>query len=145
MYSSYKLFQRSWEGYFGIYFPNCTSTGEINTKIKLEWAQKQFITQVHTLLYFLHDITNPYMMIKMTIFRHRPHVSLAQFLFCWWCHNRLLMMSQWPDNCDTITWIVISNSLDIDFIDGDIHGRSCKNTKYWFLENNTACKELILL
>ena len=26
-----------------------------------------------------------------------------------------------------ITWIVISNSLDIDFIHGDIHGRSCKN------------------
>ena len=36
------------------------------------------------------------------------------------------MTSQWPDNCDAITWIVISNSLDIDFIHGDIHGRSCK-------------------
>ena len=31
------------------------------------------------------------------------------------------MTSQWPDNCDAITWIVISNSLDIDFIHGDIH------------------------
>ena len=25
-----------------------------------------------------------------------------------------------------ITWIVISNSLDIDFIHGDIHGQLCK-------------------
>ena len=53
-------------------------------------------------------------------------VALARFSFCWWRHNRLLMTSQWPDNCDAITWIVISNSLDIDFIHGDIHGRSCK-------------------
>ena len=39
-------------------------------------------------------------------------------------HNRLLMTSQWPDNCDAITWIVITNSLDIVFIHGDIHDRS---------------------
>ena len=38
------------------------------------------------------------------------------------------MTSQWPDNCDDNTWQVISNSLDIDFIHGDIHGRSCKNS-----------------
>ena len=25
---------------------------------------------------------------------------------------------------------MVSNSLDIDFIRGDIHGRSCKNTAY---------------
>ena len=35
---------------------------------------------------------------------------------CWWR----------PDNCDMITWIVISNSLDIVFIQGNIHDRSCK-------------------
>ena len=64
-------------------------------------------------------------MIKTTIFSHRLYVSLARFLFCWWRHNRLLMMSQWPDNCDSITWILISNLLDIDFI----HGRSCKKVK----------------
>ena len=66
------------------------------------------------------------MTIKRTSFTHRPRVSLARFSFCWWRHNRLLMTSQWPDNCDAIMWIVISNSLDIDFIHGDIHGRSCK-------------------
>ena len=37
------------------------------------------------------------------------------------------MTSQWPDNCNANTWQVISNSLDIDFIHGDIHGRPCKN------------------
>ena len=36
------------------------------------------------------------------------------------------MTSQWPYKCDVITWIVIFHSSDIDFIHGDIHGRSCK-------------------
>ena len=59
--------------------------------------------------------------------------------FCCWRHNRLLMTSQWPDNYDAITWIVISNSLDIDFIHGDIHDRSCKKKTFLYLcvENNT--------
>ena len=130
MYSSDEPFQRSREGYFGVYFPSCEATREINTKITLEWVQKRFVTRVYTLFYFLHDITNPQMTIKTTSFTHRPRVSLARFSFCWWRHNRLLMTSQWPDNCDAITWIVLSNSLDIDFIHGDIHGRSCKKFKW---------------
>ena len=40
----------------------------------------------------------------------------------------LLMTSQWH-NCDTITWIMISNSLETDIIHGDIHGRSCKKIR----------------
>ena len=59
--------------------------------------------------------------------------SLARFSFCWWRHNRLLMTSQWPDNCDAITWIVISYLLDIDFIHGEIHDRSCKKTIYPYI------------
>ena len=66
------------------------------------------------------------MTLKTRIYTHYPRVSLARFTFCWWRHNRLAMTSQWPDNCDANTWQVISNSLDIDFIHGDIHGRSCK-------------------
>ena len=62
----------------------------------------------------------------MKIFTSRSRGSLAQSTFCWWRHNRVLMTSQWPDNCDAITWKVTSNSLDIDFINSDIHGRSCK-------------------
>ena len=30
-------------GYFGVYFPSCEATREINTKITLEWAQKRFV------------------------------------------------------------------------------------------------------
>ena len=40
------------------------------------------------------------------------------------------MTSKWPDNFDAITWIVISNSLDIGLINGDIHGRSYKKKKH---------------
>ena len=32
MYSSDELFQRSGEGYFGVYFLSCEATREINTK-----------------------------------------------------------------------------------------------------------------
>ena len=64
---------------------------------------------------------------KMTSFTHRPRVSLAWCSFCWWRHNRLLMTSQRQDNCYAITWTVISNSLDIDIIHDDLHGRSCLN------------------
>ena len=59
------------------------------------------------------------------ILSYRLRVSLAQLAFCWWRHNRLLMTSQWADNCDAVTWIMISYSLNTDFIHGDIHGRSC--------------------
>ena len=65
---------------------------------------------------------------KTTIFTHGPRVSNARFSFCCWRHNRLLMTSQWPDNFDAITWIMISNLLDIDLSHGDIHGRSCKKS-----------------
>ena len=130
MCSSDESFQRSREGYFGVYFPSCEATREINIQITLEWAQKRFVTRVHALFYFLHDKMNPEMTIKTTSFTHRPRVSLARCSFCWRRHNRLLMTSQWPDNCDAILWIVISYSLDIDFIHGDILGRSCKKSQY---------------
>ena len=42
MCSSEELFQRSQEGYFGVYFPSCEAMREINTKITLKWMQKQF-------------------------------------------------------------------------------------------------------
>ena len=34
--------------YFGVYFPRCCANWEINTKITLSWAHKQFSTRVHT-------------------------------------------------------------------------------------------------
>ena len=87
--------QRSWEDYFGVYvyFPSCEATKEINTKITLEWVQKQFVTRVHTSLYFLHEQTMRQMPLKATTFTQRPRASLAGFTFRWWRHNRLLMTS----------------------------------------------------
>ena len=122
MYSSDKLFQHSWDGYFGDYFQSCETTREINTKITLEWAQKQFVTRAYIILF----LTQHNESINDNKNDNPPRASLARFTFYWWRRNRLLMTSQWPDNCDAIKWIVISNSLDIDFIHGDIHGRSCK-------------------
>ena len=130
MYSRDELFKRSRECYFGVNIPGCEATRGINTKITLEWAQKQLVTRVHTLFYFLHDIKNPYVMIKTTICTQLPCVILAQFSFCWWRRNQLPMTLQWPDNCDAITWIVISSSIDVGFIHGDIHGRLRKQSPY---------------
>ena len=42
------------------------------------------------------------------------------------CFHLMTSSCNWPDNCDAITWKVISNTLDINFIDGIIHGRLCK-------------------
>ena len=39
--------------------PPWEAAREINAKIALEWAQKQFVARVYTLFYFLHDLTNP--------------------------------------------------------------------------------------
>ena len=36
---------------FCVFFPRCRVTREINTKITLSWAHKQFATRVHTLFY----------------------------------------------------------------------------------------------
>ena len=121
MFSSDELFQSSREGYFGVY-----NKHQNNTRVSAETVR-------HESTYIILFLTRQNESInddKTTIFTHRYHVSLTQFSFCWWRHNRLSMTSQWPDNCDAITWIAISNSLDIDFIHGDIHGRSCKNGEY---------------
>ena len=74
------------------------------------------------------------MMLRIRIFTHYPvSHSLAlcsadDVTIDWrWRH------AQWSDNCDANTWQVISNSLDIDFIHGDIDCQSCK--KLWILHS----------
>ena len=42
-----------------------------NSKITLEWVHKQLDMTVHTLLYFWHDIMDPYTMIK----RQSSHIN----------------------------------------------------------------------
>ena len=55
MYSRDKLFMHSLECYFGVYFPCCCATQEINTKITPLWAHKQFVTWLHTSFYIHFD------------------------------------------------------------------------------------------
>ena len=52
------------------------------------------------------------------------------------------MTSQLRYNCDVSTWNVISNSLDIDFVQGDIHDRSCEkpwSDLYCYRRKLTIC------
>ena len=114
MYSSDELFQRSrvlfwcWKYIYNKH--------QINIQVSAETVRHES-TYIISFLTRHNEILND---DKTTMFTHRPRVSLAQSLFCWWRHNRLLMTAQWPDNCDAITWIVICDSLDIDFIHCDI-------------------------
>ena len=78
------------------------------------------------IILFLTWYTTQSMTMKSVIVIHCLHFPLPLFMFCWWHHNRLLMMSQLPDICDATTWQVISNSLDINFIHGIFHSQSCK-------------------
>ena len=50
MYYRDELFQHSPECCFGVYFPCSFATREVNTKITLSWALKQFVTRTHTLV-----------------------------------------------------------------------------------------------
>ena len=62
--------------------------------------------------YELHRCNNN---SKLSTPSRNPNSCISIFCICWWRHNRLLMTSQWPDSCDAITSIMISNSLDIIF------------------------------
>ena len=123
-------------GLFWCLFPELRSNEgnkyQNNTRVSAETVRHES-TYIISFLTRHNESINEY---KTTRFTHRPRVSLARFSFCWWRHHRLLMTSQWPDNCDAITWIMISNSLDIDYIHGDIHGQSCKNETLWHEQND---------
>ena len=97
MCSSGELFMHSREVYF-VYSLSGAATRE-NTKLKPDWARKQFVARVHILS------------IKTTIFTHRPRVTC-----CRWRHTQLLMTPHRPDNCDASMWKAVFNSLHIDFI-----------------------------
>ena len=118
-------------GLFCCLFPDLLSKEgnkhQTNTRVSAETVRYE---STYIIFNFLHDKTDPKMMIKTTIFTHHPRVSLARFSFSCWRHNRMLMRSLWPDSCDAITWIMISSSLDIDFIHGDIPRRPCKNKHF---------------
>ena len=75
MYSRGELFMHSREGYFGVYFPSYAATREINTKITLE-----FVKRVHTLFYFLHDITNSLMALKRGSSHMSPWLTRSHYV-----------------------------------------------------------------
>ena len=88
---------------------------------------------LHALFYFLHDMTSH----QITVEKQFLHIAMLLHLDC----LRSMMTSQlivqcwrrchkWPDNCDARRWKVISNSLDNDFIQGNIHDRSFKRRRY---------------
>ena len=114
-------------GLFWCLFPELRSnegnTHQNNTRVSAETVRHEstyiilFLTRHNE---FINDGKN------VDLYTSSPCFTRS-FSFCWWRHNRLAMTSQWPDNCDANTWQVISNSLHIDFIHDDIHGRSCKN------------------
>ena len=118
------------ERLFGCLFPELRSNEgnkyQNNTRVGTETVRHEstyiilFLTRHNE---HINDDKNNYLYTSSPCLTHSGFV-------CWWRHDWLLMTSQWPNNCDSITWIVISNSLDIDFIHGDIHGdihgRPCK-------------------
>ena len=87
MCSRNELFLRLLECYFGVYFPRCFTTREINTKITLSWALKQFVTRVHTLFY----IYPPIMVVAQTTITSRQIASY------WWNDNGVLLWIIWEN------------------------------------------------
>ena len=126
VYSSDELFQRSREGLFWSLFQELRSNEgnkhQNNTRVSAETVH-----HVSTYIILFPTTHNESINDDKNDDLYTSPPCLTQFSFCWWRHNQLLMMSQWPDNCEAITWIMISNSLDIDFIRDDIHGRSRTN------------------
>ena len=124
------VFMRSREGYFGVSFSSCEATMEINNKITLEWAQRLFVTRVHTLFHFLCNITNPLNDDKNDdLYTSSPCFTRAVFV--------LLMTSHSIDDDVILTRQLRRDHVKSDislvkyrFRHGDIHDRSRKKHCY---------------
>ena len=87
MYSSDELFQCSWKGYFGVYFPCCKATREINTKITLD------IMKYICIIYININNTRSLHILPIAhslSFRSADDVTID----CWWHHNDQTIMTQ---------------------------------------------------
>ena len=88
-------------GLFWCLFPKMPSNEGNKHQNNTQWRHKH-VMRVHMLFYFLHDI---YWIHKCWFKNDDLHISspcLTPLVYI------LLMTSQWPNNCDTITWKVIS-------------------------------------
>ena len=79
----------------------------------LAWHNKSINDNRHVELYRSSPC------LTRLVFRSVDNVTID----CWWCHNDQTIF-------DLITWRVISNSLNINFIYGDILGQLCKKRCY---------------
>ena len=61
--------------YFGVYFPRCFATREINTKITLSWLLNQFVTRVHTLFSIKSPMFPRLIWLALGQLHHCPHTS----------------------------------------------------------------------
>ena len=89
-------------------------------------------TQVSAYTVF-HDATY---LVSLTFTQHNESINdnknddLHTLTPCLIRSVYVLLMTSQSIACDPSAWKVISNLLDIDFIQGDIHGQSCKKGKY---------------
>ena len=80
MFSRDELFLRALECYFRAYMPRCLATRDINTKITLSWALKQFVNRVHT-LFSISPVTWQWQVwdIYQTFYSEKtPHTSTSR-------------------------------------------------------------------
>ena len=97
---------RSLECYFDIYFPRCFTTLEVNTKITLLWARKQFAIQGH-ILYYIFPLLHSLAWI------HQYLWYIKHFVWnCWYIQKYLTgLESVWElilSNCVSASSINIS-------------------------------------
>ena len=96
-----------------VYFPCCFTTREINTQITPSWAQKQFVTRVHTLfsMYCIWSQTHRKVIQMRFILASKPivydlkiargdqyHEDNNILLCCWYWSISLLTQAEtkWP-------------------------------------------------
>ena len=96
----------------------------LNLYITLEWAHKQFILRVHILFYFLHDIANPSIMRKMTIFTHLTRLVYVLLM------SSQLIADDITNAFHDLTIVTVSNVCTIYFIHIHFHCWSCKKLVY---------------
>ena len=109
-------------------FPSCEATKEISTKITLSWVHIRFVTTVHTLLYFLHNVRSPYCRPRIQF----PHINTVPLLLSLRSGDDVTINRAMLVMTSQLTWQlwrtnvkVIHSSIVIDFMYSDIHGQSC--------------------
>ena len=112
-----KLFLHSWEGYFNVVAKQ--QRGKL--KANNTWVSTETVGHKCTyIILFLTQYNGPINDDRKTIFMHRLHMS---HMFCLRPADDITIDYKALNDCDKGMWKVMSNSLDIDFINSDIHGQ----------------------